>query len=186
MNQTLPDRIFICGFMGAGKSTIGEALAEKMDLPFYDLDAFIEEQAGRSIPDIFKLEGEKKFRQHERSALLEIIRKRKGIIALGGGTLQNQHLVDHIKVNGTLVFIKASMETILQRVMRHENRPMLWNDKGEMKSKKKLRKDLKVLYNQRLPLYEQAEITINCEDFSSVEALTDQLFKKIRYHVAFN
>jgi len=55
-----------------------------------------------------------------------------------------------------------------------------------MKSKKKLSNDLKVLYNQRLPLYEQAEITINCEDFSSVEALTDQLFKKIRYHVAFN
>jgi len=184
MNQTLPDRIFICGFMGAGKSTVGRKLAHIFEQPFYDLDEYIEEQTGSSIPEIFDNEGENEFRKQERTALLSIIRSKEGIIALGGGTLQNQHIVDHIKVNGLLVFIRVSIDTVLQRVLKSDNRPMLWNEDGSMKSKEKLRTDLAELYKQRLPFYEQAEVTINSDAYDSADALVNQLAKKIKYHVA--
>jgi shikimate kinase len=186
MKEPLPEHIFICGFMGAGKSTIGKALARKMEQPFYDLDAYIESRAGQSIPAIFEKEGEQRFRKKERAALRDIIQKEKGIIALGGGALQNQQWVDYIKENGVLVFIHTPMERILSRVIKHEHRPLLWDEEGQMKPASALKEDLQALYEQRLPLYEQAAITIKSSNFSSKEALVTQLVKKIDHHAAFH
>jgi shikimate kinase len=186
MKETLPEHVFICGFMGAGKSTIGKALAQKLEQPFYDLDTHIEAKAGQSIPAIFEEEDEQHFRKKEREALRDIIQREKGIIALGGGALQNQSLVDYIKTNGLLIFIHTPVERILKRVMENEHRPMLWDEKGAMKPAAALEKDIQALYDRRLPLYEQAEITVNSDSFSSKEALVTQLAKKIDHHAAFH
>jgi shikimate kinase len=184
MNPTLPERIFLCGFMGAGKSTIGRGLAPELELPFHDLDTHIEQLAGQSISEIFQKKGEQAFRQRERSAVIDIIRHNKGIIALGGGTLQSQHLLDHIKVNGLLVFIDAPLKLIMKRIKNDKNRPMLLNEQGELKSDGILENELSTLLEERRPFYEQSEVTITPANFDSAEDIIEQLVKKIKYHVA--
>ena len=184
MISNLPDRIFLCGFMGAGKSTIGRKLAEKLALTFLDLDDYITHKAGKSIPEIFEEGGEQSFRKAERRCILEIIRTYEGIVALGGGSLQNQHMVDHIKLNGLLVFIETPISVILERINKDTNRPLLLNEEGEVKEKEMLEKELSALYDKRLPLYRQAELTVTDDGNTNIETLVDNLINKIKYHVS--
>jgi shikimate kinase len=185
MISNLPDRIFLCGFMGAGKSSIGRKLADFLDRPFLDLDDKIEDKAGLSIPRIFEKEGEAGFRTLERRALLEVIREFKGIVALGGGSLQNQHLLDHVKLNGLLIFIETPISIILERISADKNRPLLLNEDGTPKSRKLLKKELKALYDKRLPLYEQAIISVTNNGKEGVEEIVELLVKKIKNHVEY-
>jgi shikimate kinase len=186
MNKALPERIFIGGFMGAGKSTIGKALAQKLDRPFHDLDDYIEKQAGKCISLIFEEEGEQVFREKEKAALLDAIRNKNGIFALGGGTLQNQHIVDHIKVNGLLIFIDVPLDALLSRILDDKHRPLLLDKDGNIKPKSLLKNELQSLYEQRLPFYEQAEMTLDKTGNASANELAIRLVKKIKYHVALH
>lgn len=179
MHDNIAERIFICGFMGAGKSTIGQGLAQRLQLAFWDLDTIIEEQAGQTIPNIFETKGEKYFRKTEQEVINRVSSKRRGVIALGGGSLQNQSIVNEIKSNGLLVFIEASMEAILQRVTENTDRPMLWDSDGQMKSKQKLRETMQPLYRQRLPLYQQADITVKSDNTMTVKGIVNQFIKII-------
>ncbi|MDZ7715584.1 MAG: shikimate kinase [Balneolaceae bacterium] len=184
MITNLPDRIFLCGFMGAGKTTIGKVLAEKLEQSFMDLDQFIEHEQGLSIPEIFENEGEDAFRALERSAIRKAIRTFKGIIALGGGSLQDQHILDHIKLNGLLIFIETPFSVIFERIKNNTKRPLLLDDGGSPKSKDVLQAELKALYQQRMPLYEQAVIQIDSSKFDDVDSLSDKLIRKIKNHVS--
>ena len=183
--MNVPNLIFLCGFMGAGKSTIGRSLADELGNPFLDLDDRIVERAGKTIPQIFDDAGEGAFRTAERKALLDIVRNDEGVVALGGGSLQNQHLLDHLKVNGLLVHIKAPIAVILERIAGDTNRPLLLDEDGSPKDEDTLEKDLSMLYQDRLPLYEQAVITLEVSTGQSVQAQTETLMNKIRNHVAY-
>lgn len=185
MISNLPDIIFLCGFMGAGKSTIGRKLAKELDCEFLDLDDRIEERTGQSIPEIFEQSGEGGFRAEERRALLEVTQDFEGVVALGGGSLQNQHLLDHLKLNGLLVFIETPISVILDRISGDENRPLLLDKSGNPKSREKLRKELEVIYEERSPLYEQAEIKVEDNGNRSPEELTEILLNKIENHVEY-
>lgn len=170
--------------MGAGKSTIGKKLARNMELPYRDLDDWIEEQENRSIREIFEEFDEAVFRELERKYLLKLIRNYEGVLSLGGGTLHNQHIVDHIKLNGLLIFIETPFSVILNRILSGRERPLLLDEDGEPKDRQIVEKDLKELYESRLPYYEQAEIKIsNPNDRPPGEAVKE-LVKKIRNHVA--
>lgn len=184
MIKNLPDRIFLCGFMGAGKSTLGEELAKKLSLSFLDLDTSIAREAGKSIPEIFDTEGEEAFRSLEMKLLLDVIRNYKGVVALGGGSLQNQHLLDHLKVNGLLIFIETPFSVILERIGNDKNRPLLLREDGSLKEKDILHKELKTLYDRRLPYYEQAELKLKCDGEQTTDELVATLIKKIGYHVS--
>lgn len=185
MISNLPERIFLCGFMGAGKSVIGKGLAEKLEVSFLDLDDKIEEQTGQSIPEIFEESGEPAFRVAERRAVLEVIRTFDGVVSLGGGSLQSQHMVDHVKLNGLLIFIETPISVILDRISQDQNRPLLLDEQGNPKNKKQLKRELTALYEKRLPLYEQAVIQIENDGKESVEDIVEQLLKKIRNHVEY-
>jgi shikimate kinase len=163
MIDNLPERIFLSGFMGAGKSLIGSKLAEELDVPFLDLDDKIEQKAGLSIPEIFENSGEAEFRTIERRALLEVIREFEGVVALGGGSIQNQHMLDHIKLNGLLIFIETPISVILDRI----------------------RQDLEALYEDRRDLYEQAVIKVVNDGNHAPEEIVETLLKKIRNHVEY-
>ncbi|HBQ60002.1 MAG TPA: chorismate mutase, partial [Balneolaceae bacterium] len=108
--------IFISGFMASGKSTIGRQMAQELELPFYDLDDVIVEKEGRSINRIFEDDGEAYFREKEWQYLLELTQTTKGVISLGGGALQSQRVVDHLKIYGILVFIDTPFSAIVERV----------------------------------------------------------------------
>lgn len=183
--KNLPKRIFLCGFMGAGKSVIGRNLADKLERPFTDLDDKIEEKSEKTIPEIFETMGESEFRIIERRAVLEVIREFEGIVALGGGSIQNQHMLDHIKLNGLLIFIETPVSVILDRISEDENRPLLLDEQGNPKDKEQLKKDLTTLYEERLPLYEQAVLTLENDGSQSPEQLVETLVKKIKNHVEY-
>ncbi|SMO65311.1 shikimate kinase [Fodinibius sediminis] len=180
----MPRVIFLCGFMGVGKTTIGRKLARKLDRPFLDLDDRIVERAGKSIPRIFEESGEGSFRAVERRSLLEVADNFSGVVALGGGSLQNQHLLDHLKRQGLLIFIEAPMELILNRISRDPNRPLLLDEHGKTKEREVLEEELQMLYNDRLPLYEQAAIRLKIRDGESPQKQVETLIKKIRNHGA--
>jgi shikimate kinase len=184
MITNLPNIIFLCGFMGAGKSTIGEKLAHTLEVSYRDIDDIIEEKAAKPIRAIFEDSGEAEFRKIERRTLLQVIRDYVGILSLGGGSLQNQHIVDHVKHNGLLIFIDTPFSVILDRIIADQDRPLLLDESGEPKDRSVLENELKKLYRKRLPFYKQAKIIISNPGTHSPEQLVKKLIKKIRNHVA--
>lgn len=174
--------IFISGFMASGKSTIGQEIAKELEMPFTDLDAVIVEKEGKSINQIFSEDGEAYFREKEWQYLLELTQTQKGVISLGGGALQNQRIVDHLKIYGILVFIDTPFDEIVNRVARNDKRPILWDEDGKIKSKQTLYDELKTLYLGREKYYKQAQVSVNTSSLSVVEA-AQKAIKKISRHV---
>lgn len=177
------DSIFMCGFMGTGKSKIGYELSKSLDFPFIDLDNYIEEQEGSTISEIFKEKGENYFREKEWEYLLKLTRSFKGVIALGGGALHNQRVVDHLKLHGLLVFIDTHMDIILRRVMRNKKRPILLDESGKLKSEETLFRELKTLYSSRKALYEQAQIKFENDESLDIKDKVQKVIEKIKRHV---
>ena len=181
--ERFKESIYVCGFMASGKSTLGSALAEKLGREFMDLDDVIEKREGKSIRSIFSDEGEAYFRKREWEYLLDLTRNFKGVVSLGGGALQNQRIVDHLKVNGLLLFVDTSLEEITDRVLNSKERPILFNKAGKIKSRESLFTELKALYSGREKFYKQAQISIKTQLYSSVEEMTEASIEKITRHV---
>jgi len=143
--------IFITGFMGVGKTTIGKQVAELLNIPFLDLDEEIENQEQKSISQIFKENGEDYFRQAERSLLESVIKSKKEttIIALGGGTMC--HLSNHLLIlqNGIAVYLKTSWEEIEKEINLLQNRPKLSNTDVHQ---------VYQLFRQREPIYALSQL----------------------------
>lgn len=177
------DSIFICGFMGTGKSTLGLELAKSLQFPFIDLDHYIEEKERSSIAEIFTEKGEPYFRALEWKYLLELTKDFKGVVSLGGGALQNQRVIDHLKLHGILVFIETPMDVILERVMRNKKRPIVLDKDGKLKSQETLFTDLKTLYSSREGLYKQAQVKFVTDKNSAKDEQVRKLIEKIKRHV---
>lgn len=175
--------IYLCGFMASGKSTLGKTLASKLEREFCDLDEVIVEGERKSIRDMFEEKGEAYFRETEWEYLLDLSRSFSGIVSLGGGALHNQHVVDHLKVSGLLVFVDTPLEVITERVSNSSERPILFDEEGKIKSKETLFTELKALYLGRENLYKQAQIHIQTQLFTSVDEMADALTAKIYRHV---
>lgn len=147
--------IFLCGMMGSGKTTIGRVLAGKLDLPFSDLDEEIVRTENAPIPAIFSEQGEEHFRETERRVLTEMSRLPAGVVALGGGALQNMEITKELKRSGWLIFLDAPISVLLSRLQHDKSRPLL-NQSGQESPAEKLQR----LYRERRPRYTQAHITI--------------------------
>lgn len=171
--------IFLTGFMAVGKSSIGEVLAQRLNLPFTDIDSRIEKTVGKPIRYIFKEEGEAFFRQKEWEQVQEVTRTFRGVVALGGGALHNQQVVDHLKNHGVLVFVKAPMEVIIERVMRNKKRPVVLDTSGKLKSPETLFRELNTLYLKRIGYYNQAQITLEAHGGETKEQLASLLIEKL-------
>lgn len=175
--------IYLTGFMASGKSTAGKKLSALLDKPFRDLDEEISIREHKSIRKIFEENGEAYFREAEWKYLLDLTRNFKGIVSLGGGALQSQAVVDHLKVNGLLVFLDTPLDEILNRVYRNTRRPIVFNDKGDRKSKETLYNELKTLYSNRIDFYRQAPVRIQTHTYSSNDEMVQALLQKIQQHV---
>ena len=121
----MKSNIILVGFMGTGKSAVGRLLARRLGLDFVDMDAVIEQRQGRRISAIFAGEGEPFFRQLERDLVRELAARSGLVIAPGGGIVLNPDNVADFARTGTVVCLKASPETILERVGGDPNRPLL-------------------------------------------------------------
>ncbi len=160
-------KIWLCGFMGCGKSLTGRMLAERLGMAFADLDAYIVEHEGMTIPDIFAKYGEPHFRELEAKYIAEM--PDNSVVALGGGAIINDNTAKTARENGKVVFLDADFETCYERIKDDPNRPLAHNN-----PKEKVRE----LYDTRRPVYaERADITIKAAGTPDavVNAIKEQL-----------
>jgi len=144
------ENIYLIGLMGAGKTTIGRQLAKALQWPFYDTDKVIEEQTGVDIPTIFEYEGEEGFR-HREEAVIQQLKQLNGIVlATGGGAVLRHNNQMALTENGFVVYLKCSIDKILQRTRRDRKRPLLNTEHP--------RERIETLFKERDPLY------ISCSD----------------------
>jgi len=146
--------VFLVGLMGAGKTTIGRILARKLGLKFVDSDHEIEARTGASIPWIFEIEGEASFRRREADVIRELTGQSGLVLATGGGAILNADNRAFLKARGTVIYLRASVNSILQRTAHDKNRPLLQTADP--------RKKLEELMEVRDPLYmEIADLIID-------------------------
>lgn len=117
--------IFLVGLMGAGKTTVGRALAKKLNKRFIDSDHEIEARTGASIPLIFEIEGEASFRQREAEVIRDLTAQTDIVLATGGGAILRAENRECLKTRGTVIYLRASVNSILQRTAHDKNRPLL-------------------------------------------------------------
>jgi shikimate kinase/3-dehydroquinate synthase len=139
--------IFLVGLMGSGKTTIGRVLAKKLNKRFIDSDHEIEARTGVSIPVIFEIEGEQSFRQREADVICDLTARQDIVLATGGGAILDPESRHYLKSRGTVIYLRASTQSILQRTSHDKNRPLLQTADP--------RKRLEELARQREPYYQE-------------------------------
>jgi len=140
-------RIYVVGFMGAGKTAVGERLARDLQYRFVDLDREIERDSGRTIPEIFRDDGESVFRRLEARVLRMVAAQTEVVIACGGGTLTVWGNRDFIHRTGVSVWLDAPLDVMMDRCTSGEHRPLL-SDRARMEA----------LLESRLLAYQQADL----------------------------
>ena len=170
----MPVKIYLIGYMGCGKSTLGRKLAKRLGLCFVDLDKYIEERNFRTIPSIFAEEGEEGFREREKKALEEIAEFENLVVATGGGApcfFENMELMNR---TGATLYIAPPVSVLVERLLKSKNeRPLI---KG--KSKEELTRFIDENLKRRAPFYEKASIIIRDKDNLAVEDVLPYLEKK--------
>jgi shikimate kinase len=164
-------RIYLIGFMGAGKSTLGAHVALQLNVPFVDTDLLIEEEKGMPIPEIFSIEGEDHFRLYEASALRSTAEIEKGLIACGGGLPVYHRNMEWLNEHGITMYLQIPDDILLASLVQHRSmRPLL----AKLCEEQAVHKAMDLLKELR-PVYEQASMTIEMTgDF----ALDVQLLEK--------
>jgi len=148
--------IALVGLMGAGKSTVGRRLANRLDRAFFDSDNEIEKAAGLSVSDIFSLHGEEEFRRGEQSVLKRLLDDSPHVLATGGGAYLSPETRALMRGKAVTIWLNADLETLWKRVSRRNHRPLLRRpDAKEVLSN---------LFDQRRPIYELADLTVPSVD----------------------
>ena len=160
-------RIFLIGFMGSGKSTLGAQLARRLDFQFVDMDQLIEDTAEMSVPEIFNEHGEEVFRKWEYDILLELCSREKLVISTGGGAPCHSQMMDLMNAHGTTIYLKLAPEALQNRLIRSRTeRPLI---KG--KSDSELLEFITELLEKREKIYNQATHIVDGINLSA-ESLT--------------
>ncbi|MBP5360045.1 MAG: shikimate kinase [Bacteroidaceae bacterium] len=166
--------IILLGYMGAGKTSVGKAMARKLGLAFYDLDFFIEERFRRKVADIFAERGEEGFRKIEYNMLHELAEFEDIVLAVGGGTPCFFDNMDYLNSKGITVFMNASPEIVVRHLkISHTVRPLLQQKQGQ-----ELIDHIRRHMEERMPYYLKAQYNINVDMLDSFEKI-DQLVEHI-------
>ncbi len=162
---------FLVGLMGAGKTTVGRALARRMQRTFVDSDHEIEARTGVRIATIFELEGEAGFRTREEDTIAQLVKRRGIVLATGGGAVLSPKTRALLRQHGTVIYLRACAEDLWHRTRHDRSRPLL--QIGDPKAK------LQQLYEQRDPLYRETAHIIIDTAHQSVQKLVAQLETEI-------
>lgn len=156
--------IFIVGYMASGKTTFGRALADKLQIPFIDLDEYIESSEGVPISDIFSQKGEDEFRKLERDLLKEVAEANsRAVIACGGGTPCFFDNMKYLNENGITIFLETSTPVLISRLeAENESRPLMAG-----KSHDEIRQKVLTQLCDRLPSYMEAKLKWHGDDLES-------------------
>ena len=169
-------RLYLIGYMGTGKSTIGHKIAKRCEVPFLDTDKMVEEAEGAEVADIITYSGEEYFRQAERKALEKTAEVENAIISTGGGLPIWGDNQDWIAGHGVSVYLKRTPEQIISRLSPHGRykRPKLRGLNDE-----ELLQVMREGIAEREPIYEKADIVIDCSVVSDLE-IADRLCEYIK------
>jgi len=176
------ERIYLTGFMGSGKSTIGPILANTIGYEFVDIDRSIERAAGKSVNQIFLESGEDRFRSLERELVVSLSARPHLVIALGGGTIMDAENFRRIMASGIVVYLKSTPEQVFRRVYRREDRPVLRDQAGERLDDDRLRERIDNLYRLREPVYAQADFTVHTGE-RRVGLTVDEIVRILLPHI---
>ena len=164
-------RIFLTGYMGAGKTTLGKAFAHKMNIPFIDLDWYIEERFHKTVGELFTERGEAGFRELERNMLHEVAEFENVIISCGGGTPCFFDNMEYMNRQAQTVYLKASPDVLFQHLkMGKVERPLL-KDKTEDEMKQYIRDSLAI----REPFYSRAQYTLDVSLLENYDKIKDSV-----------
>ncbi len=171
--------IALIGFMGVGKTAVGRLLAKRLGRKFIEMDALIEQKAGKSIPEIFRQDGEIAFRELEIEVTKEVAGKKNTVIACGGGIILNKINIDRLRESGKIVYLTASPKAILKRVASEKGqRPLLEVDNPALA--------IRNLQKFRKPFYERAaDATISTSKLD-IGAVAEQIIAKLKEDESFN
>lgn len=148
--------IVFVGLMGAGKTAIGRKVATTLGLSFLDSDHEIETASRMTVPELFERYGEAEFRALEQRVILRILENGPQVLSTGGGAYMNEQTRAAIAANGLSVWLKADIDTLMDRVAKKQNRPLLKNADP--------RAVMARLMNERYPVYAQADVTVLTRD----------------------
>ncbi len=163
--------IVLIGFMGSGKSSVARELARRLKRELVTTDGLIEVREGKKINDIFKTRGESYFRKVERGIIKEVSGRKGVIIDCGGGVVLDPANLSDLKINGIVFYLQARPDVIYERVKHESHRPLLQSPDPLG--------CINELYQQRLPLYNQADYIIDANG-ASIEGSVVEILKKIQ------
>ncbi len=167
--MVLKRHLFLVGFMGAGKSSVGKLLAKRLDTLFVDLDEVIVKTCGQSINEIFARHGEEYFRDVETDALRCLDYRQPVVVATGGGILERRGNADIIRSKGVMIYLDASWETVYRRISTSSNRPIL---------QQKTVEEVRSLFQRRQAAYRCADMCVNTDD-CTIEMVVDKIVSNI-------
>jgi shikimate kinase len=166
-------RIYLTGFMGSGKTTVGRALAERLGVAFADLDDLVEVRAGRSIRAIFEESGEGEFRRLEREALVELAARpdlEGAVVATGGGTMAFEPCARLLAASGLTVWLNPTFATIVERIggLGKADRPLFREETQAL-----------ALYRERLAAYRRCDLTVDVAAEESAREVAARIAQRI-------
>ncbi|MFI3314270.1 MAG: shikimate kinase [Rikenellaceae bacterium] len=162
-------KIFLIGFMGCGKSTLGRQLARKLGYSFVDVDKYIEDEEGSLIPDIFAAKGQEYFREIERDSIKKLSEHSDCVIATGGGAPAYFDNMEVMNRAGLTIYLKMDSATLINRVVNSPNpRPLLMG-----KTREQMFALVDEMLSQREPFYHQATVVINGKNIKVTDLIEE-------------
>ena len=158
--MNLNKNLVFLGMMGSGKSSIGNLISKKLDLPYVDIDSLIVENAEMSISEIFEKKGEDYFRNLEEKITLKCLKKIKNVISLGGGGFINAKVRKEILTNHLSFWLNWDDSVLIKRIKNTKKRPLAFNSSDQ---------ELKKIIKNRSKIYSDAQFKINCNKLTKTE-----------------
>ncbi|MBI2066496.1 MAG: shikimate kinase [Deltaproteobacteria bacterium] len=156
--------------MGTGKTVVGKMLAEKLSYQFLDTDQMVEQEAKKTVMEIFEREGETSFRRREKEMVKKALQKEKVVISTGGGAVMDPENLALFKENGLLIALSATPEVIYERVRSMKTRPLL-KDRDELQT-------IKNLLSSRSPFYQKADLILDSSG-NHLESVVSEIMKAL-------
>ena len=172
MRARLKKTVVMVGMMGAGKTAVGKALAHALNAPFLDSDAEIEKAANMTIPEIFERDGEPFFRLKERQVIARLLDEKQGVLSTGGGAFMAAENREMITERGVAVWLDATLPVLWNRVKHKNTRPLLRTPDPKA--------TLREIYEQRVPIYALADLTVTSEQAKTVEAMAQRVIAALK------
>ncbi|MEX0348452.1 MAG: shikimate kinase [Paracoccaceae bacterium] len=161
--------VVMVGMMGAGKTAVGRALAQRLAVPFLDSDAEIESAANMTIPEIFARDGEPFFRTKESQVIGRLLDEERGILSTGGGAFLSEANRAMISARGVSVWLNADLPVLWNRVKHKDTRPLLRTENP--------RATLAALYEARVPLYAKSDLMVVSDGDAAIEQMVDRVIE---------